>query len=61
MGLEFTRAMFLVVNADGKYWDGLGWNQQGREFFSVAAATRSLCEEGEDTDNVLILSLTEAA
>ena len=53
--------MFLVVNADGKYWDGLGWNQQGREFFSVAAATRSLCEEGEDTDNVLILSLTEAA
>jgi hypothetical protein len=27
----------------------------------VAAATRSLYEEGEDTDNVLILALTEAA
>lgn len=44
--------MFLVVRADGKYWDGLGWNQQGRTFFSPAAATRSLYEEGEDAEKV---------
>ena len=42
--------MILVVNANGQYWDGLGWSQQGKEFFSVAAATRSLHEEGEDAD-----------
>jgi hypothetical protein len=48
--------MFLVVNAEGKYWDGLGWNQQGRVFLSVAQATRSLYEEGEDFENALILS-----
>ena len=47
--------MFLVVNADGKYWDGLGWNQQGREFFSVGAAVRSLHEEGEDDSRVVIV------
>jgi hypothetical protein len=48
--------MFLVVNAEGKYWDGLGWNQKGREFLTVAQATRSLYEEGEDLENKLILS-----
>jgi hypothetical protein len=48
--------MFLVINAEGKYWDGLGWNQQGRVFLSVAQATRSLYEEGEDLENALILS-----
>jgi hypothetical protein len=48
--------MFLVINAEGKYWDGLGWNQQGREFLTVAQATRSLYEEGEDLENALILS-----
>jgi hypothetical protein len=51
--------MFLVVNAEGKYWDGFGWSQQGREFFSIAAATRSLHEEGEDTEGALILSREE--
>jgi hypothetical protein len=48
--------MFLVVRADGKYWDGLGWVEQGKAFFSIAAATRSLHEEGEDDDKVLILA-----
>lgn len=47
--------MFLVVNAHGKYWDGFGWSEQGRLFFSVASATRSLHEEGEELDEVLIL------
>ncbi len=47
--------MFLVVRADGKSWDGLGWNEQGKEFFSVAAAIRSLHEEGEDDAKVQIL------
>ncbi len=47
--------MFLVVRADGKYWDGLGWAEQGKTFFSVAAATRSLYEEGEDLENAKIL------
>ena len=59
MSLVFRRAMFLVVNAEGKYWDGLGWNQQGREFFSIASATRSLYEEGEDLTNAQILSSEE--
>ena len=61
MSLVFSRAMFLVVNAEGKYWDGLGWNQQGREFFSIASATRSLYEEGEDLTNAQILSSEEVA
>ena len=47
--------MFLVVNAKGRYWDGLGWNEQGKEFFSVAAAIRSLHEEGEDDGTVQIV------
>lgn len=47
--------MFLVVNADGKYWDGFAWSQQGKEFFSIAAIQRSLHEEGEDMENVTLL------
>jgi hypothetical protein len=47
--------MFLVVRADGKYWDGFGWAEQGKAFFSIAAATRSLYEEGEDLEGALIL------
>lgn len=49
--------MFLVVHASGKYWDGLGWNVQGRKFFSPAQATRSLYEEGEDLSQAVILPL----
>jgi hypothetical protein len=48
--------MFLVVNASGKYWDGFGWNEQGKEFCTPARATRSLYEQGEDLDNKLIVS-----
>jgi hypothetical protein len=40
--------MFLVVNPKGQYWDGLSWSQQGKTFLTVASATRSLYEEGED-------------
>jgi hypothetical protein len=40
--------MILVVNGRGQIWDGFAWNQQGKTFLTVAAATRSLCEEGED-------------
>jgi len=47
--------MYLVVRADGKSWDGLGWVEQGKAFFSIAAATRSLYEEGEGLDEALIL------
>ena len=47
--------MFLVIRTDGKFWDGHGWNQQGREFLSLASATRSLHEEGEDVDKALIV------
>ena len=53
-----TRAMFLVIRTDGKFWDGYGWNQQGREFLSVAQATRSLYEEGEDLKNSEILEVS---
>ena len=47
--------MFLVINAKGLAWDGLGWNEQGKAFFSIAAATRSLYEEGEGLEEALIL------
>ena len=50
--------MFLVIRTDGKFWDGYGWNQQGREFLSVAQATRSLYEEGEDLKNSEILEVS---
>jgi hypothetical protein len=40
--------MILVIRADGKYWDGFSWSQQGKPFLTAAAATRSLHEEGED-------------
>jgi len=49
--------MFLVVNASGKYWDGMGWNVQGKIFYSPAQATRSLHEEGEDLSEAVILPL----
>lgn len=58
MRAVLTRTMFLVIRADGKYWDGFGWNQKGKEFFSVASATRSLHENGEDLDDAQILELT---
>ena len=44
--------MFLVIASNGKFWDGFGWSEQGREFFSPAAAVRSLHEEGEDAEKV---------
>jgi len=50
--------MFWVVNTDGKYWDGFGWSQQGKEFLSPAAAVRSLQEEGEDLDRVSLCTLS---
>jgi hypothetical protein len=48
--------MFRVINASGKVWDGFGWNVQGKEFFSIASATRSLHEQGVDLEETLILS-----
>ena len=50
--------MFLVVNAAGKYWNGIGWSQKGKEFLSPAAAVRSLQEEGEDLDRVSLCTLS---
>lgn len=47
--------MFLVVRVDGCYWDGLSWSVMGREFLSVASATRSLHEEGEDDSGITIV------
>ena len=51
--------MFVVVNAYDRYWDGLGWATQGKVFISVAAATRSLHEEGEELESVSIISKEE--
>ena len=48
--------MFLVIDAKGKYWDGFGWAEQGKEFCTPARATRSLYEQGEDLENKLIVS-----
>ena len=47
--------MFLVVNASGEYWNGFSWSQKGRPFLTVAAATRSLYEEGEDLKETEIM------
>ena len=47
--------MVLAVNATGGYWNGLGWSQKGKEFLTVAAALRSLQEEGEDLDKITLL------
>jgi len=47
--------MFRVINASGKVWDGMGWSVQGKEFISIASATRSLHEQGEDVEDTLIL------
>ena len=52
--------MFLVVNnASNKFWDGWGWSEQGKEFLTIAAATRSLHEEGEDVNEVVIIPSNE--
>ena len=48
--------MFLIVNGSGQMWDGHGWSESGRVFSTVARATRSLHEEGEDADDKLIVS-----
>lgn len=48
--------MFLVVRSDGKSWDGFGWAEQGRAFLTIAQATRSLHEEGEDLEKTTVLS-----
>lgn len=47
--------MFLCVNASGLFWDGWNWSEKGREFFSVASVQRSLHEEGESVENVIIV------
>lgn len=46
-----------MVNPAGQYWDGFGWSQQGKPFLSVGAATRSLCEEGEDPEEAKIMEI----
>ena len=49
--------MFLVIRADGKVWDGLGWNQRGKKFCTVGRATRSLHENGEDFEEIEIVPI----
>jgi hypothetical protein len=51
--------MILVIRADGCYWDGFAWAEQGRSFLTVAAATRSLYEEGEDCEHVAFVEETQ--
>jgi len=49
--------MFVVVNSKKKlFWTGTAWNKQGKPFLSPASAIRSLHEQGEDTEQTLILS-----
>lgn len=56
MGSPTLRVMVLVVNTEGKFWDGFSWSQKGREFFSIASAVRSLHENGEDVGQNVILT-----
>lgn len=51
--------MFLVVNGDGRFWDGVGWNVKGKVFCTIGRATRSLYEEGESAEEAEILPLDE--
>lgn len=52
--------MYLVVRADGKFWDGMGWNVKGKPFCTIGGATRSLHEEGEPaTQNVEIINCVD--
>jgi hypothetical protein len=46
--------MFLVVNASGKFWDGLAWSERGKVFCTLARAVRSLHENGEDWGGELL-------
>jgi hypothetical protein len=47
--------MFLVLKANGSRWDGQGWSSRGKSFCSVGRVMRSLHEEGEDMEGVLIV------
>jgi hypothetical protein len=49
--------MFLVLKANGSRWDGQGWSTRGKEFCSVGRVIRSLHEEGEDMDDILIVPI----
>ena len=46
--------MVLVVNAEGRYWDGFDWSEKGRVFLSIPAAIRSLHEQGEDPEEATL-------
>lgn len=48
--------VFIVVNPRGQFWNGFGWSEKGQSFLTIAQATRSLHEEGEDTSGNLIVS-----
>ena len=45
-----------MIDSKGKFWTGMGWAAQGKEFLSFASAIRSLQEEGEDIERALIVS-----
>lgn len=52
--------MYLIVNANGKYWDGSGWVEQGKVFLTLASAARSLHEEGEEPSELTFLELNDS-
>lgn len=52
--------MYLIVNPNGKYWDGTGWVEKGRIFLTLASAARSLHEEGEEPTEVSILEINDS-
>lgn len=47
--------MFIITRADGKFWDGYGWNVKGKIFCTIGGATRSLHEEGESSESATVL------
>lgn len=53
--------MYLIVNANGKYWDGTGWVEKGKTFLSLASAARSLHEEGEEPSEACFLEIHDSA
>lgn len=53
--------MFLVLKANGSSWDGQNWSNNGKKFLSVGGVLRSLHEEGEDMDDVLIVPVEAEA
>jgi len=49
--------MYLAARTDGRFWDGFGWNQEGKSYLSIGSVKRSLHENGEDFSDCYFLPI----